>query len=242
MISSLTRRMASAKRRAWSVGLRRIKKVRRCAVFTPTPGSFENSSIRATTGGAMSLIKLEQSWNFHTTRGAADYFLLCISDLGKGIFGSSQEHHLKFGDVFCIKRLRVNLDSSDFKLTAHSDGYCTTAGGAGELAPLQFFLHFQNLLLHPLDIAHIHGNNNSLLGLNTHNSRCKRLDHFMHDRVTTSLLLDGFLRRDYTSILAHNVRSGKRWRLNCISIIRKTPILHEPIRYLCLSLTGRRRR
>src|SRR5215470_14627069 len=185
MISSLTRRMASAKRRAWSVGLRRIKNVRRCAVFTPTPGSFENSSIRAATCGAMSLIMLEQSWNSHTTRGAADHFLLCISDLGKGIFGSSQDHYLQFGDVFCIKRLGINLDGSDFKLTAHGDSYCTTTGGADELALLQFFLHFHELLLHPLDITHIHGNNNSLLGLNTHNSRCKRLHHFLHDRVTT---------------------------------------------------------
>src|SRR6266566_8387663 len=108
MMLSLTRMIASARRRAWSAGLRRIKKVRRCAVFTPTPGSFENSSTSAATGGAISLIKLEQSWNSHTAGSAADHLLLRIGDLRKGIFGSSQNHHLQFGYVFCIKRIGVN--------------------------------------------------------------------------------------------------------------------------------------
>src|SRR6266581_2825652 len=106
---SLTRIMASARRRAWSVGLRKMKNVRRCAVFTPTPGSFENSSISVATGAAILLI-LEQSWNFQIACSSAKHLLLCITHLSKGILSSRQYHHFQFGDVLGIKGFRVNLD------------------------------------------------------------------------------------------------------------------------------------
>src|SRR5713226_3533620 len=139
---SLTRIMASARRRAWSVGLRKMKNVRRWAVFTPTPGSFENSSISAATGAAMLLI-LQQSWNFHS----AKHLLLRITHLSKGILSSRQDHHFQFGDVFGIKGFRVNFDSGDFKLPSHGDCHCTTTSSTDKLACLQLFLRFYDFLL-----------------------------------------------------------------------------------------------
>src|SRR5947209_3030507 len=105
MMLSFTRIMASARRRAWSVGLRRIKNVRRWAVFTPTPGNFENSSISAATGGAILLISstLEQTWNPHATGHATNHFLLGIRYLVKGIFRCCQHHDLQFGNILWIK-------------------------------------------------------------------------------------------------------------------------------------------
>src|SRR5205085_11284116 len=87
---------------------RRMKKVRRCAVFTPTPGSFENSSISAATGGAILLISLEQSRNSHAAGDIAGQTLLRLIGLVKGIPGGSQHHHFQFGDILCIEGFGVN--------------------------------------------------------------------------------------------------------------------------------------
>src|SRR5215470_12072691 len=115
---SFTRRIASARRRAWSDGLRKMKNVRRCAVFTPTPGSFENSSISAATGDAMLfMIFLEHSWQPHTAGGTTKQLLLRLGYSIKSILSSSQNHNFQFSDVLCIKSFGINLDSENFILT-----------------------------------------------------------------------------------------------------------------------------
>src|SRR5690349_5251117 len=53
MMLSFTRVIASASRRAWSVGLRRMKKVSRWAVLGPIPGNLASSSMSAMTGAAV---------------------------------------------------------------------------------------------------------------------------------------------------------------------------------------------
>src|SRR5579859_6037339 len=153
---SFMRIIASDRRRAWSVGLRRRKKARRCAVFTPTPGNFENSSISAATGGAISLIVLEQSWNFHAPGSVINKLLLGIGGPVKGILSSRLHHDLKLSNIFRSKRLRVNFDARNFKLATHGDRDRTTTSSTSKLACLQIFLHFQQLLLHLLNFAHVH--------------------------------------------------------------------------------------
>src|SRR5579863_6109879 len=175
---SLTRIMASARRRAWSVGLRRTKKVRRCAVFTPTPGNLENSSINAATGGAISLIPclyllfvlycltaciLEKTRNFDVTCGGAGQALLRFRSLIKGVFGSGHDHHLKLVNIFWIEGFGVNLDTDGFKFAAHCNSYSTTASGTGEEGCFQLLLHFHDFLLHLLEFTHIHRIDCSLL-------------------------------------------------------------------------------
>src|SRR5579883_687211 len=152
---SLTRMMASARRRAWSVGLRRTKKVRRCAVFTPMPGSFENSSISAATGGAMLLMGLEHSWDSQTP-GNAGHHLLRLTDFVECISGRRQHHHLEVGYVFRTKRFGIDLDSSGLEFAVHGDSDCATASRAGEFALLQFLLHLHQLLLCFLKFSHVH--------------------------------------------------------------------------------------
>src|SRR5579859_1521533 len=144
---SFMRIIASDRRRAWSVGLRRRKKARRCAVFTPTPGNFENSSISAATGGAISLIMLEQPWNLHAPGRVIDELRLGIGSPIKGILSSRLDHHLKLSDVVRSKRLRVNFDACNFKLTTHGDRHSATTSSTSKLACLQILLHFQQLLL-----------------------------------------------------------------------------------------------
>src|SRR5215469_5204755 len=140
---SFTRRIASARRRAWSDGLRKMKNVRRCAVFTPTPGSFENSSISSATGDAMLLmIFLEHSWKPHTAGDAAEHLLLRLGSPVKGIPCRRQYHYLQVGDIFRAKGLGVDLDRSDLKLPAHGDHYGATTSGTHELTGLQVLLHF----------------------------------------------------------------------------------------------------
>src|SRR2546430_8125070 len=129
---SLTRTMASARRRARSVGLRKMKKARRCAVLGPTLGSLDSSSIRAATGGAISLIVLEQSRDFHASSSVPDEFLLSGGRFVKGILGSSFNHDFQLGDIFGRKRFGVNFDVRDFKFAAHRDSDRATASSAGK--------------------------------------------------------------------------------------------------------------
>src|SRR6266568_8698889 len=59
-----------------------MKKVRRCAVFTPTPGSFENSSISVATGGTILLIKnrgMETRLRSHDGKKCRRSFLVAIA-------------------------------------------------------------------------------------------------------------------------------------------------------------------
>src|SRR5487761_1276124 len=123
MMRSFTLMIASARRRAWSVGLRRIKKVRRCAVLTPTPGSLENSSINAATGGAISLIILEQSRDFHAAGDVAEQLLLRLRGSAASIFGRRQHHHFQFGDIFGVKRFRINFDRGHLKFAVDGNSH-----------------------------------------------------------------------------------------------------------------------
>src|SRR5215470_15878716 len=156
MMLSFTRRIASARRRAWSDGLRKMKNVSRCAVFTPTPGSFENSSISSATGDAMLLIALEHPWNPHAAGDAAEHLLLRLGSPVKGIPGCRQHHYLEVGDVFRAKGFRIDLDSSDFKLPAHGNRHSAATSSTDELTGLQILLHFHHLLLHFLQFTHVH--------------------------------------------------------------------------------------
>src|SRR5260370_6325192 len=99
---------------------------------------------------------LEESWNFHASSKATAHFLLCFSYLIMGIFGSSQYHHLKIGNIFRSKSFRVDLDSSDLKFAIHGDGNSTTTGSAGKLTGFELLLHFNESLLHLLDFTHVH--------------------------------------------------------------------------------------
>src|SRR5258708_26243617 len=116
---SLTRIIAAARRRAWSAGLRRMKNVRRCAVFTPTPGSFENSSMRAATGGARSLIGLEQPWNLQTTGHIGRQALVGLAHLALRIFCCGPPHDFLFCDVFRIKGLKVDFFALNITFAFH---------------------------------------------------------------------------------------------------------------------------
>ena len=105
---------------------------------------------------------LEHSWDAHASCQAAGHFLLRFRDLVKSGFGSSQDHYLEFGNIFRVKGFGIDFDGSDLKLTAHGDRHCAAASGAGKLACFQFFLHFNESLLHFLDFTHVHGKNSLL--------------------------------------------------------------------------------
>src|SRR5579859_6167422 len=101
MMLSFTRVIASASRRAWSAGLRRMKKVRRCAVFGPMPGSLASSSMSAITGAAVvcmvSLVaarlgelEAQPRRQLHPTRQGRHQLALLRGDLLEGIATGSQ--------------------------------------------------------------------------------------------------------------------------------------------------------
>src|SRR5438034_2609129 len=211
MILSFTRRIASARRRAWSDGLRKMKTVSRCAVFTPTPGSFENSSISSATRDAMLLMILEHSWKPHAAGDAAEHLLLRLGSPVKGIPGRRQHHYLEISDIFRVKGLGIDLDSSDFKLAAHGDRYRAATSGTDELTGFQFLLHFHHLLLHFLQFTHVHNRYDSLLRANINNARHKRSHNFLHYRVVPGLLFDSLLECYPCNIFAHFAHNGKRW-------------------------------
>src|SRR5579859_6263042 len=105
---------------------------------------------------------LEQPWNLHAPGRVIDELRLGIGSPIKGILSSRLDHHLKLSDVVRSKRLRVNFDACNFKLTTHGDRHSATTSSTSKLACLQILLHFQQLLLHFLNFTHVHGRHSLL--------------------------------------------------------------------------------
>src|SRR5215469_15583993 len=123
MMLSFTRVMASARRRAWSAGLRRMKNVSRWAVLGPIPGSFASSSISADTGAAVVCMfallvnppslpdaRLEARRQLHTTRKRFHHFGSGLGGFPESILTGGQDEVLEQGDVFGIHDLGGELD------------------------------------------------------------------------------------------------------------------------------------
>src|SRR5512146_2253587 len=128
-----TSEMAAARSRAYSSGARRMWKARRCAVFSPMPGSLAScATSRFNASGLMRAVeRLERSGDARDLHAAGDLRELLLGVLvrlgERGVHGGGDEV-LEHGEIVRIDQRLVDLDRLDRRRAGGDDGHAAVPG------------------------------------------------------------------------------------------------------------------
>src|SRR5512140_290638 len=120
-----TSEMAAARSRAYSSGARRMWKARRCAVFSPMPGSL--ASCATNRFRASGLISGEAR-DLHAAGDLRELLLGVLVRLGqRGVHGGGHEV-LEHGEIIRVDERLVDLDGLDRRRAGGDDGHAAVPG------------------------------------------------------------------------------------------------------------------